>query len=275
MLKNILVPTDGFGLEDDVIHFVAESFPEANFYVISVVSASQRGVHLTTLMKDVLQKSAREAIEHAVDILSSYGASVIKTDVLSGIPSRCIIKYAKENRINLIAFRTYAKAGIQSLRLGSTIENTLKGTKIPVLIMATKKKGETPKKMLVATDGTHSSQNAENYAIYLSLYFKAKLSAIYVARKEGMKEYGARVLENFVWKAQQFGIEAEPIFASGEPEDEIIKLAGKYHLVIMGSGRRGFLGSHVIGHVAREVAAVSPTPVIFVRYRLEKLGKRA
>ncbi|KAA0002764.1 MAG: universal stress protein [Thermoplasmata archaeon] len=265
MFRKILIPTDGRGLEDHVIKYVACTFPLAKFYVISVVDTKVKGIHLTTLLQRKLEENAKEAIEHALQILQKEGIEVEEKKMLYGDPSMEIISYAEKNDISLIAFRCF-HTHIPSLKLGGTIEHVLKKTKIPVLIIGCEVEGKEVKSILLPTDGTHGSQNAENVAIHLAISFGSNLTALYVA-KNGKDERGKKVLKNIVWKGKQRDIEVVTLLKRGDPAEEILKEAPRHDILVMGAGRKGLLRNMVLGHVSREVAPLSPIPLILVRGR--------
>ncbi len=88
MIKKILIPTDGYGLEDHVIRYVARAFPFADFHVISVVNTYERGVQMTDILYREMKDSARKAIQHAEALLEEEGIHLIHTHILEGLPSR-------------------------------------------------------------------------------------------------------------------------------------------------------------------------------------------
>jgi len=265
MFRKILIPTDGRGLEDHVIKYVACTFPLAKFYVISVVETKVKGIHLTTLLQKKLEENAVEAIEHAVQILLKEGIEVEEKEILYGDPPAKIISYAEKNDISLIAFRCF-HTHIPSLKLGGTIEYVLKKTQIPVLIMGCEIEGGEVKSILIPTDGTHGSQNAENVAIHLAASFGSNLVALYVTKNKE-DERGKNVLKNIKWKGKQRDVEVNTLLKQGEAAEEILKEASNHDLLIMGAGRKGLLRGMVLGHVSREVAPLSPIPLILVRGR--------
>lgn len=265
MFRKILIPTDGRGLEDHVIKYVACTFPLAKFYVISIVETKVKGIHLTTLLQKKLEENAVEAIKHAVQILLKEGIEVEEKEVLHGDPPAKIISYAEKNDISLIAFRCF-HTHIPSLKLGGTIEHVLKKTRIPVLIMGCEIEGGEIKRILIPTDGTHGSQNAENLAIHLASSRGAKLTALYVA-KDKRDERGEGVLKNIIWKGKQREVEVNTLLKQGDPAEEILKEASQHDILIMGAGRKGLLRNMILGHISREVAPLSPIPLILVRGR--------
>jgi len=94
MIKKIVIPTDGYGLEDHVIRYVARAFPSAEFYLMSVINTCERGVQLTTLLYKEMKESAEKAIERGKKLLEEEGAKNVKTRILEGLPSKKIVDYA-------------------------------------------------------------------------------------------------------------------------------------------------------------------------------------
>jgi len=78
MIKRVLIPTDGFGLEDHVIEYTAKAFPFADFHVISVVNTYERGVQLTNLLYNEMQDASMNAVRDAEEKLHSWGIHNVK-----------------------------------------------------------------------------------------------------------------------------------------------------------------------------------------------------
>jgi nucleotide-binding universal stress UspA family protein len=269
MFKKILIPTDGSGLEDHAIKYAAVAFPFAKYHVISVIQPNVRGTHLTKLLKEMLKESAVKAINHADELLDAEGIDIEKKKVLHGIPSKEILKYAKSNGIDLIVMRSYCKSGVLSYKLGTVIENVLKDTHIPVLIITSSATQREPKKILVPIGGEHLEQKAlENVALNTAKSFNAELTALSVVEngKRGKeKAHTEKILTNIEWKAQHFDVKLNKIMDYGEPGEVILKYAESHDLIIMGAGKKGIFRKVVMGHVAREICAPSPVPIILVR----------
>jgi nucleotide-binding universal stress UspA family protein len=271
MFQKILIPTDGSGLEDHAIRYAALAFPFGKYHVISVIQPDVRGTHLTKLLKQMLEESANKAINHAEELLLQEGIEIEKKDVLYGKPSKEIIKYGKSEGIELIVMRSYCKSGVLSYRLGSTIENVLKHTHCPVLILTTSASQREPKRILLPIGGAHLEQKAlENVAMNTAKSFNAELTALYVIEKgrgEKGKAHAEKLLENAAWKAKHFDVKLKKAIEAGDPGEVILRYAVSYDLIIMGAGRKGIIRRVVLGHVAREICAPSPVPIILVRGR--------
>ena len=186
MFKKILIPTDGSGLEDHAIKYAALAFPFAKYDVVSVIQPNVRGTHLTKLMKQMLTESAEKAIHHAEDILLEEGIEIEKKEVLFGTPSKEIVSYAKKVDVDLIVMRSYCKSGVQSFKLGTTIEAVLKHTYCPVLIISTSAEQREPKRILVPIAGaTQEQKTLENIALNTAKSFKAEVTVLYVMEGKG------------------------------------------------------------------------------------------
>jgi nucleotide-binding universal stress UspA family protein len=267
MFEKILIPTDGTGLEDHAIRYSALAFPFAKYHVISVVQPNVKGTHLTKLLKQMLEESATKAIHHAEELLLKEGIEIEKKEVLFGLPPKEILKYSKSNHMDLIVMRSYCKSGVLSYKLGTTIENVLKHTHVPVMIITTLAIPREPKKILLPIGGEHVEHKAlENIALNTAKSFNGELTALYVV--EGGKKdraNGEKILTNVEWKAKHFGVKLTRAINSGEPGEVILKYAESHDLIIMGAGKKGIFRSVVMGHVAREICAPSPIPIILVR----------
>ncbi len=263
MIKRILIPTDGYGLEDHVIRYVARTFPLAEFHTISVVNTYERGVQLTDILYMEMKESAKKAIERSERILREEGIETVYSSILEGLPSRSIVNYAKKNDIDIIAMRVYCRKSTASAhRMGSTLSSVLKRSHIPVLTLANEAERFSIHKVLLLTDGTGKSKNAENYAILLASSFKAKMHVMYLKSKKEMN--AEKKIENVLWKASFWNIPTKKVMVNESDKQAIINEFKENDIAVMGVGRR-MLFWVKIGHLAQFVATHSPIPVIFVR----------
>jgi nucleotide-binding universal stress UspA family protein len=267
MFEKILIPTDGTGLEDHAIRYSALAFPFAKYHVISVVQPNVRGTHLTKLLKEMLKESAKKAINHAEDLFLEEGIEIEKKKVLYGTPSKEILKYSKSKDMDLIVMRSYCKTGVLSYRLGTTIENVLRHTYIPVMVITTLAIPREPKRILLPIGGAHIEHKAlENITLNTAKSFNADVTALYVlegGKKD--KNHAEKILDNAQWKAKHFGVRLIRAVEQGEPGEVILRYAESHDLIIMGAGKKGIFRRVVMGHVAREICAPSPIPIILVR----------
>ncbi|RLI65401.1 MAG: universal stress protein [Candidatus Asgardarchaeum californiense] len=264
MIKKIVIPTDGYGLEDHVIRYVARAFPFADFYVISVINTYDRGVQLTTLLHKEIKESAEKALHRAKNILEDEGIHNIKLKVLEGIPSQKIAEYARKKDADLIALHVYSrKRTVSSQRMGSTIKSVLKRCTPPVLTLTEECKNFPIKNILFATDGTRKSERAKNFAILLSSALKANLEVLHVSQGSEGDEHARNILINTEWKASFLNVKVKKSMDQGDIAEKILEYAKNNDLIVMGIGRR-ILFWHYIGHITQAVCTHSHIPVILV-----------
>jgi len=274
LIKKIVIPTDGYGLENHVIRYVARAFPSAEFCLISVINTCERGVQLTTLLYKEMKESAERAIERGKEILEEEGVKNIKTRIIQGLPSKKIVEYASRRDADLIAMRVYSrKTTASAQRIGSTIKNVMKKSHVPILTLAQECNRVPIKKVLFATDGTGKSERAKNFAILFSSFYKTDMEVLYVMDENERGSHGENVLENTKWKASFLDVKVDKILEKGDVVEKILKHAKNNDIIIMGLGRR-FLFWHYLGHVTQAVCTHSPVPVIFVRYTKKRWEKR-
>ncbi len=271
MIKRILIPTDGYGLEDHVIRYVARAFPFADFHVVSVVNTYERGVQLTDILYEEMKESARKAISRAEKLLEEEGIHLVHSSILEGLPSREIVNYARTRDIDLIAMRVYCRKSTASAhRLGSTVKHVLQKSPIPVLTLAEECRKYSIGSILLLTDGTAKSKRAENYAIMLASSYGARLEILYL-KDEG--EEFQKKLDSVAWKAEYWHIDVEKFAEPSRDRDAVMRHFARNDIVVMGVGKK-ILFWRKIGHMAQLVATHSPIPVIFVNSLKKRWSKR-
>ncbi len=274
MIEKVVVPTDGYGLEDHVIKYVARAFPFAEFYVISVINTRERGVQLTTLLYKEMKESAEKAVKRGKEILEEEGIHNVKTRILEGIPSKKITEYAKARDADLIALRVYSrKTTASSQRLGSTVKNILKRCTIPILTLAEECDRLPIKNVLFATDGTRRSERAKNFAILFSSSLNANLEVLHVISDKNNGHHADAILQNAEWKASFMDVKVKKSLEHGDAVEKILDHAKENDVMILGAGRKFLLWPY-IGHVTRAVCTHSPVPVILVHCIKKRWEKR-
>lgn len=274
MIEKVVIPTDGYGLEDHVIRYVARAFPFAKFYVISVINTHERGVQLTTLLYKEMKESAEKAVKNGKEILEEEGIHNIKTRVLEGIPSKKITEYAKRRDADLIALRVYSrKTTASAQRIGSTVKNVLRKCTIPVLTLAEECNKLPINNVLLATDGTRRSERAKNFAILFSSSLNANLEVLHVVPDANNSHHADDLLKNAEWKASFMDVKVKKSLEHGEIVENILRHAEENDAIIIGAGRK-FLLWHYVGHVTQAVCTHSPVPVILVHCIKKRWEKR-
>ncbi len=272
MIRKILIPTDGYGLEDHVIDYVGRVFPQAEFHIISVVNTYERGITLTDILYREMKQGAQNAIDEAEKRLKNMGISPVKKRIIEGLPSKKIVEYAKLHDMDLIAMRVYGrKSTASAYRMGSTVKNVLRRSYTPVLTLASPCHKTQIKRVLLLTDGTKKSKRAENFAILFASTYSEILKVVYLHTNEKDKHHSEKILHNVSWKAKFWEVDVEK--KTVDSYDSLLGEINESDIVIMGVGKRSILGCK-IGHLAQFVATHSPVPIIFVRRMKERWFSR-
>lgn len=139
------------------------------------------------------------------------------------------------------------------------------------------------KKILIATDGSPSAQEAVEFGLELATEQDAEVTVIHVApvldnwfaegigmpsaRPHQIGEADRACLEQALELAKERGISAKLELLSGLPVDEIVAHADSIDadLIVVGSHGRGAVASALLGSVSRGVLHEARRPVLVVR----------
>lgn len=140
------------------------------------------------------------------------------------------------------------------------------------------------KKILIATDGSENSEEAEKHGLALAKKSHATVTALHVIEGihtprsitspasllldeqiELLREEGRKVVEHVVEKGKKMGVEVTPVVQEGHPAHEILEHAKDYDLIVVGTLGRSGISHLLLGSVAEKVVRHSPVPVLVVR----------
>lgn len=138
-------------------------------------------------------------------------------------------------------------------------------------------------KILIATDGSNLSKEAENQGLELAKKVGGTVTVLYVedinipsamvgpyalAVEENIEEIqnrGKEIVDAVKKKGKKMGIAVITMLLKGHPAEEIINQAHKFDIVIVGSLGRSGLAHLLIGSVAEKVVRHSSVPVLVVK----------
>lgn len=142
------------------------------------------------------------------------------------------------------------------------------------------------KKILIATDGSPHSEEAEKHGLTMAMRSGASVTALYVVEGihspktigsptsllldeqiEALKEEAQQIVENVVEKGKEMGVEVTPLVAEGHPAHEIIEHAKDHDLVVVGTLGRSGVSHLLLGSVAEKVVRHASVPVLVVKTR--------
>lgn len=260
MFKNILLTTEGTRSMERIINYVADLFPDALFHVICVVNTSIGSIHRTKLIIDLFDEQADKALADAKKLLEKKRA---KAQIVKkrGVPSKEILRYIHDTNIDLIVLGSSAQRGMAKLTFGHVGENIITKVRCPILVLNKNGRFTNPQSILSPTDGKTHSVEAGILATSLANYFKATLYKCYMGMDEPL---GDKILNEAGNQAKEMGVKEVGVctLVSGDPAERILKQVKEHDMVVIGKGRKSLFKSNLLGFTSREVAALSPIPVV-------------
>jgi nucleotide-binding universal stress UspA family protein len=154
--KKIMIATDGSDCSkqavDKGIEFARLSGGTVYaVYVVSTVefSAVDGGDYLSSIgmnpylgsiyeaMYDAMKKQGQQAVNYVKGLGEKKGVNV-ETVLLEGHPADELIKYAEEEKMDIVIMGTIGKTGLDRLLLGSVTGNLVRHSKVPVMVIREK-----------------------------------------------------------------------------------------------------------------------------------------
>lgn len=139
------------------------------------------------------------------------------------------------------------------------------------------------KSILIATDGSETSNKAAKMGVELAQMHGAKVTAVYVADtsrlgylsdyiqysgmvRELMLKEGKDATDSVEELAKQAGVICEKVILEGRPSDELLRMSKELgvDLLVLGSVGRGGLDRFLLGSVAEKVVQHSKVPIMLV-----------
>ena len=139
-VKKILFPTDFSEGSDNALPYAADMAKHygAKLCVLHVIQdiAEATGwyvphVSLDELYRDIEKNAAKEMDRYGVEELR--GIKDIERIVVKGRPYEKILKFAGENKADLIVIGTHGRKGLDRVIFGSTAEKVVRDAPCPVL----------------------------------------------------------------------------------------------------------------------------------------------
>ena len=139
-VKKILFPTDFSGGSANALPYAADMAKHygAKLYLLHVIQdiAEATGwyvphVSLDELYRDIEKNAAKEMDRYGVEELR--GIKDIERIVVKGRPYDEILKFARENKADLIVIGTHGRKGLDRVIFGSTAEKVVRDAPCPVL----------------------------------------------------------------------------------------------------------------------------------------------
>ena len=301
MYKKMLVPLDGSELAEVVLPYakelagrldldltllhVCESQPESQFMCRAYLERAA----------DIVRVQSRE-VQSKTGAPSEKKAVEAQIHVVHGHPAEGILRYAEENKPDLILMATHGHSGIRRWALGSVADKVLRQSKIPVWLVRANIPEEIihdewPKRtLLVPLDGSKFAESVLPHVqaltkqrgaelvnvVLVRVYEKPFISADYP--EPDWAKHVERMVNHFKQEAEKYldevkeslsaaGLHVRTEVLMGEPANEIIKYAHNNHpnLVMMATHGSSGLSLWEYGNIANKILRGVSSPIFLVR----------
>ncbi len=282
MFKRILAALDGSQLAENSLPYVNDLAGRfrSQVHLVTVTGETDRGLGMERVFEAYLARIADRLKENNI---------TTKTALLSGTPSEEILKYAEENKIDLISVTSLGKGGPGRWNLGSVAEKVGEASPVPVLLIPVNSNGKKPSgpfftKILVPVDVSELGGAALPCVFALGPKARSSVILLYVeptpyaptqlARKyyeetaEYLRKNVRKYLEKTVKDMRQDGIEAGYDIVTGDPAEQILNYASKKKmcdLIAMSTHGRTGIVRWALGSVANKVLHATTIPLLLVR----------
>jgi len=308
--RRILVPLDGSQLAEETLRYAWELAGRLDLDLdllhVNVPFESPM-LSMSQIYLDKMAESAREKIQKIQ--VKTNGKSTprhieVKNKVVIGYPAEEILKYAEENKIDIILMATHGASGVRRWAIGSVAYQVLHASKVPVWLVRTGIPQEVvydkwpQRTILVPLDGSKLAESALPHAealakqrgvqlidisllsIYApkidppSYYFQTNYPptiplqyADYVQQEiDQAKTRCEKYLKTIAQGFISKGIKVRTEAIMGEASEEIIKYANKnpFQLIVMASHGRSGIRHLAFGSVAEKVLLEVKIPILMI-----------
>lgn len=281
-MSTVLVPTDGSPAAEQAIGHAVTIAGQMDGTVHGLYA-----VHLTPnadydlgIESPTVQEAEEQRGKAAIDTIERHceAAGVdFEGHLRDGAPAEMITTVAGEIDPDVIAIGTHGGSKLTRPLLGSTTVEVLRQGAHPVLAVPDESTVPTGgyETLLVATDGSQGSREAENTAFEWAEAFDASIEGLYVvesglsdtaAIEEALEADGERAVEDLQARAQEAGLATATAVETGVPHTVINEHANERDadLIVLGARGRGTLERTVLGSVTERTVRTADRAVLVV-----------
>jgi len=282
MFKRILVAVDG---SDSSLHALHQAMALARaekgaITVISVAPSYTGDLSLVGVrenVNDMILAPHQKALDEALETANKSDIR-IRTILEIGDPLEKIVEIAEDLNSDLIVVGVRGGNPTRTVIMGSVAARVIGFSHVDVLTAPMNSEINLDR-ILLAVDGSRSSDRATSVAFELQLSYGSKLVVLSVADipshlygldvnvAERMLKEAREILDPILINANEHDVLIEPIFREGDPAAIINQTAieKQIGLTIIGSHGRTGLKRLLMGSVAERVIGHAPCPVLVTR----------
>jgi len=142
MYKKILVPLDGSELSESVLNHVMTIAKSCQVPEVVLLRVREP---LDDMVRVALDPEIAKELDQAYhDEFANYLKGIakklekkgiaVKTEVLAGNPAKEILKYSRNNNVDLIIMSTHGRSGVSRIVFGSVANKIIRQTEVPILL---------------------------------------------------------------------------------------------------------------------------------------------
>ena len=231
-----------------------------------------------------LLTEARQFLEQTKQDLHAQKSLIIKSVIEEGLPGMEILQAAEDYQVDLVILGTRGLSKIKRFLLGSTSEWVMRDAPCSVLLIREKLSmvtmGKTAAKIILATDGSSEAFHTVRMLSLLTCNTPPKVTVAHIVARpaylegwywgkgkaefqqlaeqllEKARKKGVDHLEEISQRVKELNMKADPILRTGDPAEEILKLAEKTKAKVIMVGSKGFKDGKPIplGGIVKKIA---------------------
>jgi nucleotide-binding universal stress UspA family protein len=303
----MLAPLDGSKLAEETFPYARELAGrldlDLDFLHVCSPQESQL-ISMSQIYVDKVAESVREQIQNSAVSKKTARPIEVKTKVVTGYAAEEILKYAEENKIDIILMATHGASGVRRWALGSVAYKVLHASRVPVWLVRSGIPQETvydkwpEKTILVPLDGSELAESAiphaevlaerrgvQNIDIMLlsvyapkiyptSYYFPTEYpTTVPVHYDEFVQQEMDRAkadcekyLKTLADKLIAKGLKVRTECIMGEAAEEIIKYANQkpFQVIVMASHGRSGIRHLTFGSIAEKILLETKIPILLL-----------
>lgn len=307
MYKKMLVPLDGSDLAEHVLVYVKELAGRLDLQTDLLHVCAREQYEMLPMHESYVERVADklrrqiDEVRTATGGTAKAGALRIVGKVRVGYAAEEILRYADEEKVDIVLMATHGRSGITRWVLGSVADKVLRASKVPVLLVRTGLTEEVmydkwPKRnILVPLDGSELAEEVLPHVealarqrgleatevVLLRVNEQLAIVADYPASRpvsweehvEQMmarsKEEGEQYLAGVQKRLAGTGLKVRSEVLVGSPADAIIDYSNqnRFNFIVMATHGRSGLGRWAFGSVAEKVLTGGSSPVLLIRPR--------
>ena len=257
MIRTIVVPLDGSPGSESILPHLSRLF--------QAVNAEIRLVHVY----DWTEAGFRRGRAYLENVTSRFAERFpgLQSDLLKGKPDFEIMKYAVVNHADLIAMTTRGSSGLRTALFGSTAQELLRHSQVPIYLARPLDPPKEIRRILVPIDGSKTSQGILPVVRDLAQGAGAHVTFLTVLPHEGEAERAQRALKRVATSFALRGVPVQTLVKPGEAVKEILDAARADGADVIALGTHGRTGSDrfFFGSVAEAVMQGAKIPLILRR----------